>query len=207
MSYRIAGVVLLGWLLFPLSSGIPEEMSPLTTTNHIAIESFNKADVGRLPKGWNPYKEEGNGIYRVRVEGERVFVEAKAAGLAVQLTKEITLHTEKNPFLRWEWRMHQLPTGGDEREKKTNDSGAGVYVFFNKGWPKMRKYTLKYVWSATDLAKGSYYKGHYNPNMYTIIQQNHDMPSNQWIPEKVNMQTALYRICSSRYVSAHRIPE
>jgi hypothetical protein len=187
MAYRIEGIVLLSCLLLPLTNARAGEISPSITPNYGVIDHFNKADAGGLPRGWKPYKKKGKEIYRVRVEEERVYVEAKAEGLAVQLTKEIKLDPAKTPFLSWRWRIHRLPTGGDERGKKTNDSGAGVYVIFNKGWPKMKKYTLKYVWSAASLTKGSYYKGHYSSHMYTIIQENRETPQNQWIQEKVNI--------------------
>jgi hypothetical protein len=46
--------------------------------------------------------------------------------------------------LRWKWRVHNLPPGGDECVEERGDSAAGVFVVWKRG---MRVYTLKYSWS------------------------------------------------------------
>jgi hypothetical protein len=46
--------------------------------------------------------------------------------------------------LRWKWRVHNLPPGGDECVDGKGDSAAGVFLVW-KG--SMRVYTLKYSWS------------------------------------------------------------
>jgi hypothetical protein len=46
--------------------------------------------------------------------------------------------------LRWKWRVHNLPPGGDECVEARGDSAAGVFVVWKRG---LRVYTLKYAWS------------------------------------------------------------
>jgi len=160
----------------------------------LIVDTFSKSDLGRIPTGWKPYKEEAKEIYKVRVENHNAYLEAKTKGRAIQLGKRLRLRATKNLFLKWRWRVHQLPEKADERYKNRNDSAAAVYVFFNKGFTKFRKHTIKYSWSSTELPKGIYLKGHYNSNMYTIILENRNSPLNKWIEERVNVVGDYLRI-------------
>ncbi len=52
------------------------------------------------------------------------------------------------PVLRWDWRAIHLPEGAREDRASRNDTGAAVYVFFDRDWlgrPRVIKYTYSSV--------------------------------------------------------------
>ena len=51
---------------------------------------------------------------------------------------------QKVRFLRWRWRAHAFPEGGDECVPGKGDSAASVSVGFKRG---LKWYVLKYAWS------------------------------------------------------------
>ena len=48
--------------------------------------------------------------------------------------------------VRWRWRVHSFPKGGDECNPDVGDSAAGVFITFKAGAKVM---VIKYVWNAT----------------------------------------------------------
>ena len=119
------------------------------TVQIVRIEDFGNYPAGGFPSAWKVRGSRGDaaGIYRVTVGVEsQHFLAARAEGSSVMIGLDHTFDPARYPYLRWRWRVRQLPTGGDERDGSTNDSAAGVYVIF----PGMLPFTprvLKYVWS------------------------------------------------------------
>jgi len=154
---------------------------------YVVVDTFSSVDVGRFPSGWKPYKKQGRKLYLVRVSEGNAYLHAEVPPVPIQIGREVDVDPKAWPYLTWKWRVILPPKGGDERYKEKNDSGAGVYVIFDRGWPKFRKHMIKYVWSSAELPKGEVLRGHYNPNMYVVVLQNARSPLNKWIREKVNV--------------------
>ena len=74
---------------------------------------------------------------------------SKAAAFGV--VKEVTFEIKDYPYLNWEWKVTELPKGGDFRDKDKDDQAAQVYVsfgslsFFNKPFVQ----AVGYYWSST----------------------------------------------------------
>jgi hypothetical protein len=86
-------------------------------------------------------------MFSIQKEMDEEFLRVKTEGGCTSIGKKHNFSVEHYPFLSWKWRVHQLPSGGDETKKNKNDSGAGVYVIF-KGKFKSNN-IIKYVWSST----------------------------------------------------------
>ena len=155
--------------------------------NCVVVDTFSSADAGRFPSGWKPYKKEGRKLYIVRTSEGDAYLHADVPPVPIQIGKKMKLDPKDWPYLSWRWRVVVPPEGGDERYKEKNDSGAAIYVVFNRGWPKFRRHVIKYVWSSADLPKGEVLKGHYDPNMYVVVLRNARSPLNRWFSEKVNV--------------------
>jgi hypothetical protein len=112
----------------------------------IALEDFSAGKVGELPPGWKLRADEGRGVYSIQEEGGRRYLHAASQGLGIQAAKEITWDLARYPVLAWSWRPVEFPTGGDERNSKTNDSALAVYGVFPHRMGSVR--SVKYVWSA-----------------------------------------------------------
>src|SRR5262252_3280594 len=112
----------------------------------LTIEDFSKAKVGEFPADWKPRKDSGKDAYRVMEERGLRFLRADVRGLGVQAAKQYEWDLEAYPLLAWSWRPLEFPTGGDERESKTNDSALAVYLlvpYSRIAGPK----AVKYIWS------------------------------------------------------------
>lgn len=116
----------------------------------LSVEDFNGYPVGSFPTAWKVRggRDDAATVYRV-VSGNRGerFLAARADGTSVMIGLDRPFEPERYPYLRWQWRVRQLPAGGDERGSATNDSAAGVYVIFPGRVPFAPR-VLKYVWSA-----------------------------------------------------------
>ena len=70
---------------------------------------------------------------------------------AFGVVKEVTFDIKDYPCLNWEWKVAELPKGGDFRDKDKDDQAAQIYVsfgslsFFNKAFVK----AVGYYWSST----------------------------------------------------------
>ncbi len=105
---------------------------------------------------------------------------------------------KKFPFLEWRWRVTTLPTGANEKNNKTLDSAASVYVIFKKKdifflpWDWQPIEVLHYVWSSTLKTKTivqkkfdkfgiELYKG-----KFVVLQSGKDK-TGKWVSEKRNV--------------------
>lgn len=114
----------------------------------VALEDFGSYPLGTFPRAWKAKGSaaEAAAIYRVAEDDNKLrFLAARAEGQSVMIGLERSFEPTRYPYLRWRWRVRQLPSGADERAKSTNDSAAGVYVVFPGRLFIPR--VLKYVWS------------------------------------------------------------
>src|SRR5262245_58204427 len=134
--------------LLSLPSGLWANDQAATAEGKIALETFDGYQPLAFPGQWQVRgdKEAARTIYQIASEGGNQFLHARAGKQGVQIGLERSFEPQKFPLLRWRWRVEQLPSGADERNSKTNDSAAAVYVVFdNRVMPR----AIKYVWSST----------------------------------------------------------
>jgi hypothetical protein len=68
---------------------------------------------------------------------------------------KISWDIQQYPYIKWDWRIHTIPSGGNEKIKSKNDSAAAIYVVFPKNiipfvsWQYQPANWIKYVWSST----------------------------------------------------------
>ena len=148
----------------------------------VMIEDFSKFKPGAFPEGWDSRGGDASKVYRVKSDPESC-LEAKAVSAAVSIAKEFEYDLKKYPFLSWQWRVFELPKGGDERYKKTGDSAAGMYVIFPG---RFRPDNMKYVWSAS-LPIGTTTESPYNSKTKIVVLQNQHTTLGTWVSEKVNV--------------------
>jgi hypothetical protein len=119
---------------------------PAAAQDCIQFEDFSKGKVGEFPPGWKPRKDEGRGVYAIREQSGRRFLQAVSRGLGIQAGREVAWDLTRYPVLAWSWRPIQFPAGADERVAKKNDSAVSVYAVFPHSPVTVK--TVKYVWSA-----------------------------------------------------------
>jgi hypothetical protein len=146
------------------------------------VEDFSTFKEGSFPEGWKSRGGDETAVYAVRSTKE-AYLEAKAVNSAVAIAKKFPYELNEYPYLKWKWRVLQLPTGGDERFKETGDSAAGIYVLFEG---LFRPNTIKYVWSAS-LPQGTTTESPYNSKVKIVVLRNQNSSLAEWIPETVNV--------------------
>ncbi len=151
----------------------------------VAVETFETDALLAFPQGWSALKDaqEAHGIYQVAEEDGNRFLRAYAEKQGIMIFLARAFQPKTFPFLRWRWRATQLPPGGDERAKRTNDSAAGVYVLYGS---RMMPRAVKYVWSTT-LPVGTRAT---NPNYWrakTVVLRTGPAELGMWEQETVNL--------------------
>jgi Protein of unknown function (DUF3047) len=141
----LCALVLVLWGVLPAKG---ETQTPDTGGTPFILETFEQDPPLQFPARWQVHgdQHQAEQIYQVRVEADNHFLHAQAVSQAIQVGIVREMSPQAFPRLRWRWRVHQLPPGGDERQQATHDSAAAVYVVFdNRLLPRV----LKYVWSTT----------------------------------------------------------
>ena len=117
---------------------------------YVVLEDFSTTESGRVPEGWGWRDKDRDKPkpYAVLAAGGRRFLAARDSGSSIIILKVSHWNPRKFPILTWCWRAESLPPGGDERYGPTNDSAAGLYVFFSQNWLGIPR-QIKYVWSTT----------------------------------------------------------
>lgn len=130
----------------------------------VYLEDFEKYETGSIPDEW--YNRDGDGIpatydetnrsgykYKVRQENGNKFLryegtEAKHLNFPLIDKEEINIHD--TPILKWDWRIFDIPEGGDEDSSSQNDVAASVYVVFDTSRILFQKVpvTIRYTWSS-----------------------------------------------------------
>lgn len=153
------------------------------------VEDFSSFKDGSFPEGWKSRGGDETAVYRVR-SGKEAFLEANAVNSAVAIAKKCAYELHEYPYLKWKWRVLQLPKGGDERFKESGDSAAAIYVIF-EGF--FRPNTIKYVWSAS-LPQGTTTESPYNSKVKIVVLRNQNSPLDQWISETVDVSADYKRL-------------
>jgi hypothetical protein len=188
--------------LLLLASGIVSTAIVLSDEPELVrtVEDFSSFKVGGFPEGWKSRGGEGSEVYRVRSDHEP-YLEAHARQSAVTIAKECEYELTEYPYLSWQWRVIELPKGGDERYKKTGDSAAAIYVIFEG---RFRPKSIKYVWSAS-LPRGTTTESPYNSKTKIVVMQNQSSPMDEWVSERVNVYADYQRLFGDETESVQAI--
>ena len=162
------------------------------TATVIQVEDFSRFKVGTFPEGWKARGGDASKVYSIKTNTES-YLDAKAISTAVSIAKKFEYDLEDYPFLSWQWRVLELPRGGDERYKKTGDSAAAIYVIFPG---LIRPDNIKYVWS-TSLPISTTTESPYNSKTKIVVLRNQSSPLGTWVSEKVNVYEDYKRLFGS----------
>lgn len=130
----------------------------------VFLDDFQKYEVGSMPDEW--YNRDGERIpkfyseadkagynYEVAEENGHKFLryegtEAKHLNFPLADKNQINIH--ETPILRWRWRIHNIPYGGDEDSGNMNDVAASVYMVFDTSRILFQKVpvSIRYTWSS-----------------------------------------------------------
>lgn len=122
----------------------------------LVLDTFDYPDhIGSFPEeiwegrsGWRYAKTQKRQVYySIAKEKDNYYLTAETEGEAVNFGREAKINLRLYQKLRWRWRVHSLPEGGDETDSEKNDVGASVRIII--GTSPLSARAIKYTWSTT----------------------------------------------------------
>ena len=119
--------------------------------------------------------------YSVNHDGTNCFVRGAADDSCSGLTKKLSIAPPAKLKLRWRWRIEGVKTNGSERDLKTFDHAARVFVAFDTfiGSPR----TLNYMWGNIEPA-GTVMEHPKSSRAQIFILESGNAKAGQWIFEE-----------------------
>ena len=146
------------------------------------MENFEQSGDSGFPSKWRASNDDAKTIYRIEVENGNRFLRARADNQAVQIGLEQIFDARNQPRLKWRWRVHQLPTGADERVSGKHDAAAQVYVIFDN---QIRPRVLKYTWSSS-LPVGTQFTSPLYDRNRGIVLRSGRTEGGRWYAQEIN---------------------
>lgn len=176
--------VLVVFLFCGLSQAGSAEGDTGANNARISLANFDTDQPLTFPQHWKIRGDEemARTVYTVVAEEGNQYLRAYANKQDVQIGISRSFQPKEFPSLQWRWRAKQLPTGANERELKTNDSVAGVYVIFDS---TIVPRAIKYVWSST-LPVGTRFTSPVYWRSRIVVLQSGPTQANEWKLETVN---------------------
>ncbi len=185
---RWSATLVCAYLFLPVASQADQPVHPPPC---LSIDDFSSSDLGEFPQGWTA--RHGNewslvrGFYVIAGQDSATYLAASTDTRNKMIMKDIKLDILHYPILRWRWRAHVLPSGGDERESETNDSAAGIYVVFrvqNLLWKKVPT-IIKYTWSTSAPVGTQTSRGF---DRFTVrVEESGEENLGEWVTEEVDL--------------------
>ncbi len=93
--------------------------------------------------------EDGKIDFVIGKDGDKPFIRSQyiVGTEAKYIYREVDWDAEKQPYLKWEWRVRKIPKGANILEPKVSDAGAQIYVLW-RYFP--RYFVLKYFWGSSE---------------------------------------------------------
>ncbi|HUK56452.1 MAG TPA: DUF3047 domain-containing protein [Nitrospiria bacterium] len=140
-----------------------------------------------LPVGWD-LKQWFGGGHDVRIESEngKPVLRLVSKQNSFGIYKKMNFDIRDYPYLSWRWKATVLPTGGDVRNKKTDDQAAEVYVLFPKFPSAVNTRLVGYIWENLT-PKGLHVTSQKSSKTRYVVLRNGTDPLGQWMSEKRNV--------------------
>lgn len=174
----------------------------VTENMSIVLEDFEKySDNENVFNTWllrGDNKKAASGTYKVTNENGNKFLSAESAGSSIQIAKKVKWDIKSMPVISWRWRATILPENANEKAKGKNDSGASIYVIFQRSripflsWEFQPINVIKYVWSTTLPVDEVVYKeksrlGNTIYEGYFFVIESGERNAGKWITEERNV--------------------
>jgi hypothetical protein len=100
-----------------------------------------------VPQGWELHEHEGKADLALVPDGVSQVLKLRSRLSSFSLNTELQIDLKKTPYLEWQWKVTEVPQGGDFRKRATDDQAAQLYVVFY--WGVFKKQAIAYIWDST----------------------------------------------------------
>jgi hypothetical protein len=156
-----------------MAASVPMAMVILDTTS---------ANPGHLPDGWQLKVNRGTPDLQVIGEGGARVLRFKSRKSSFALERGVDVDINQFPYLTWNWKVTELPAGGDFRRSSTDDQAAQVLVAFSD------HRILTYIWDTT-APKGAWQSASSIPlvRIFALVCRSGAEELNRWAAESHNL--------------------
>ncbi|HEY7387958.1 MAG TPA: DUF3047 domain-containing protein [Bryobacteraceae bacterium] len=153
-------------------------------SSELAVLVFNPEGwaKGAVPSDWRIKVNHGRADIDSCAAGAEPCVRFKSVDSSFGIERGLDVNLNQTPFLTWQWKVTQLPTGGDFRHNATDDQAAQVLVLFSD------HRVLSYIWDSTapqgfSDSDGAYWLVH----VYAIVCESGPAQTGKWLTESRNV--------------------
>lgn len=90
---------------------------------------------GGTPVGWRQKRISGRTRFSIVKNGEDSVLRVEADDGATGLFKQVAVDPKQHSIVAWKWKIERLIAAADERQKKTDDAVARLFVIFKDSLP------------------------------------------------------------------------
>jgi hypothetical protein len=126
--------------------------------------------------------KEGEPRLRLVTEADGQALQLRSESASFALQRKTRLALQDYPVLVWQWKVTQLPVGGDFRRRHTDDQAAQLIVAFSSS--RM----ISYIWDTT-VPKGTVGEAPAPPfrKILALVMQSGQQALGTWITEQRNL--------------------
>lgn len=135
--------------------------------------------------GWKEKEFAGRTVY-TPLPQEKLLL-AESGGTASGLFFEQSVDVRATPWLNWSWRVENVLSGVNEREKTGDDYPARIYVVAKGGLAFWKTRALSYVWASV-LPEGSMWPNAFTANARMIAVRGGKEGVGKMLSEKRNIR-------------------
>jgi len=109
---------------------------------HTVLVDFTTARE-TVPQGWKLVVKTGAAHLQLVQDNGKQALQMRSEQASFALQKKVDTALQASPFLVWQWKVTELPRGGDFRRSATDDQAAQLIVAFSSSR------FLSYIWDST----------------------------------------------------------
>ena len=135
-----------------------------------------------VPEGWELSVNKGEPhLQLVQDEGKQA-LRMRSDKASFSLQKKIQISLQASPFLVWDWKVTELPKGGDFRRSGSDDQAAQLIIAFSSSR------FLSYIWDST-APKGTIAEASAPvlKKIFAVVMQSGTQGLGTWITERRNL--------------------
>jgi Protein of unknown function (DUF3047) len=135
-----------------------------------------------VPQGWELTVNKGEPQPQLVQDDGKQALRMRSDRASFSLQKKIHISLQASPFLVWDWKVTELPKGGDFRRSGSDDQAAQLIIAFSSS------HFLSYIWDSTApkgmiaAASAPLFK-----KIFAVVVQSGTQGLGTWITERRNL--------------------
>jgi len=108
----------------------------------VIIVDFSR-EKDKVPQGWELSEHEGKADLALVTDGRGPVLRLRSDSSSFAIQKAVEIDLRQTPILAWQWKVAELPKGGNFFQRSTDDQAAQLVLAFS--WRRF----ITYIWDST----------------------------------------------------------